>query len=631
MNKSFKLKSIGLLFAMGAMSNVSAEVDDQVLVVTANRTEQNINDVLAAVEIITRQDIEKIQPESITDLLVTIAGFDIAFSGGAGQVSSLFTRGTNSDHTLILIDGVRVGSATNGVKSFSTIPVAQIERIEIVKGPRAALWGSDAVGGVIQIFTRRLNTGEITAEVTSGSNSFSAANIAVGFGNEAISNTLTISSEVSEGFDVLDDSSEFAPNSEVDDDGYRRLSIALRGDYKLSSDSTFDWLTQIDKGNNEFDNAWGGNESDYDNYLWNLRYSYHNDQWLTQFSFNQSQDESVTYGNGIGKAQGTVFATTRDQINLFTQYQATENLSFAGGFEQYEDNISDTKNITFDQTLSHAEKERTTESVFVTGTFNSDLLIAELSARYDDIELIDSNRTFNLSLGYHLSDNFIVSASRSKGFKAPTFDELYFPTTMFFHGNPDLVAEESYNTELLFKGHWGEQSITVVSYQNNVGNLISYDAVQQQSINIDNAELSGQEVVYQYRGEMLSHKLSASHVQAKDMSIDPNTNEARNEQLQRRAKSHFAYELSLDWEAFTFFTQVNYTGKRPDNDYSTWPATRILLDSYTQINLGATYEFNEVLKFKLKVSDVTDEAPQTVLTYNAAGRQIFFGVQYLNF
>ena len=256
-------KTIAALFAISSSPFLLAgetTADDKTIVITANRIEQNINDTLAAVEVITREDIERIQPESITDLLANIAGFDIAYSGGAGQISSLFTRGSSSDHTLVLIDGIRVGSATLGNKTFSTIPVAQIERIEIVKGPRASLWGSDAIGGVIHIFTRRLENGEYTIQATMGSDEFVSTNFSLGFGTTDIKNTVTLSFAESDGFDVFDNSSATTPDSEPDNDGYQRISAAIRGDYTLSSATNLDWVFQYDEGESSFDNPWGANE-----------------------------------------------------------------------------------------------------------------------------------------------------------------------------------------------------------------------------------------------------------------------------------------------------------------------------------------------------------------------------------
>jgi len=660
------LITTSVALAIGSVSTFTF-ADEEVMVVTANRMEQNINDTLAAVEVITREDIELIQPESITDLLTTIAGFDFAYNGGAGQTSATYTRGANSDHTLFLIDGVRVGSATSGDKSFSSISVAQIERIEVVKGPRAALWGSDAIAGVVHIFTRRLEAGELSAQLTNGSDSFIDASFSVGFGSDKMKNTFTVNHTRSDGYDILDDSldaidfSPATPNSEPDADGYSRTSAALRGEYQLSNDLTLDWVAQIDSGDNEFDSSFGGNQTEYDNYFWNIRYTHRQDKLLTQFSISRSRDESLSFGRhfdwliydvvNVPKKQGSVYATTRDQINLLAQYQFTDSFNVIGGIEQYKDDISDSKRFHFDDydtsfefgdpDTFFADDEQTTKSAFVSSALTVDKFIGELAIRQDKVDSFGSSKTFNFSLGYKINKHFTIAANRAKGFKAPTFNDLYYPASTYWGGNPDLEPETSYNTEFIFKGRWGSQSIMLSDYDNQVSDLITFITTNgfSKPTNINNADLTGQELVYTYRGDVLSHKLSASLARSKDLSlvevIDAETGdpvlEPKNTQLQRRAKKHFGYELTVDLDAVSIFTQINYTGKRPDIDFSDYSYPMVDIDSFVQVNLGASYQLDEHWKFNLKVSDLTDEAPESVLTYKSPGRQIFVSAQYVNF
>ncbi len=143
-----------LLFAVTPLAQAATETLDEV-VVTATRTAQAADATMASVTVITRQDIEHLQAQSLPEVLRGVPGLTISNNGGAGKATSVFLRGTNADHVLVLVDGIKIGSATLGTASFQDIPVSQIERIEIVRGPRASLYGSDAIGGVIQIFTRK--------------------------------------------------------------------------------------------------------------------------------------------------------------------------------------------------------------------------------------------------------------------------------------------------------------------------------------------------------------------------------------------------------------------------------------------------------------------------------------------
>jgi len=605
---------------------------DEQLIITANRMQQNINDTLASVEVIEREDIERIQPESIIDLLSSISGFDFVFTGGDGQSSSLFTRGSSSDHTLVLIDGIRVGSASLGNKDFSTIAVAQIERIEIIKGPRAALWGSDAIGGVIQIFTRHLENDEYSIELTGGSDQFLRSTISTGFGSDQISNTFTISYEASDGFDVFDDASDFGPDSEPDDDGYSRKTVALKGAYLATEQSKLDWVFQFDRGDNLFDNPFGANVNEYQNRLLNLRYTFSNENWQTEFSLKQSRDETFSYDSRVDVKLGSTFLTRRNQLNVLSQYSVSDTIKLLGGIEQYSDDVGGSDIQQFSGgSLPFDETKRNSKAIFLSSIVQLYKLTTEISIRKDDLDSAGKENTFNLSAGYRINDHFIISVSRSKGFKAPTFNDLYYPG----FSNPDLVSEVSFNNELLFKGHWNNQSLTFVKYDNQVEQLITFffnpDTFVFAPLNIDKANLKGYEINYQYKAGQFRHKLSASFVDAIDQSIDPLTLSPKNQQLLRRAKEHYSYEGTADFDDYSLFGQVLYRGSRRDNDFSTFPAESVILDGYTVVNIGANYQWSEKLSIGLKISDLTNNEKPSVVHYNTAGRQLFLTFQYRNY
>jgi len=638
-NRSF-LKSLSTLVLFStpivSMAEQSESTDTEssntseqnIVVVTANRTKQNINNSLAAIEVITREDIERLQPESITDLLENVVGFDIAYNGGAGQSSSLFTRGTESDHTLVLVDGIRVGSATSGNKSFSTIPVAQIERIEIVKGPRASLWGSDAIGGVIQIFTRQLANDEYSIGLSFGSDKFKSTNASFGFGSPKIQNTVTLSFEESGGYDVLDDSTAISENSEPDNDGYQRISAAIRGVYELSTATDLDWVFQYDEGTNLFDNKWGANETDYNNYFWNIRYTYHWNNLSTEFSINQSKDEQFSFDSRVVQKVGSVFETKRSQVNLLTQYELNEIVNFSAGLEQYRDDISKSKVLQFGGSFgSFAVDKRDSKAVFISSVIDYNNFLGEFSLRHDDVGSAGSENTFNMSIGYKILDHVTIAASRAKGFKAPNLGELYYPG----YGNDELKSEVSHNTEFLVKAHWDNQSLMLVNYDNEVDELIAYDPTRFGSFNIAKANLKGYEVIYKVRQNSFTHKLTASYVDAIDNSIDAATNLPKNIQLLRRAKEHYGYELTVDMGDFSLYTQFNYSGRRRDTDFSSFPYQDVYLDKFVAVNIGASYQVNDQLSFKLKVSDFGENAKPTVFKYNVPGPQVYLSVQYNNF
>ena len=607
------LSSIALSTALSAAISLPAHsAEEEKLVITASKTKQDINDTLASITIIDRNDIERIQPESFAELLENLAGIDVVRQGGAGQNTAIFTRGSESDHTLIVVDGVRVGSATSGLKNVSNISVSLIERVEIVRGPRAALWGSDAIGAVIQIFTRQLDNGNYIVDLSSGSESYNKGELSFGFGGDRTNNTVTLSSETSEGFDVLQD-------GESDADGYRRVAGSIRGDYELSDRLSLNWVAQLEEGNAEFDSSFGGNETDYKNHLWNIQYTYDADEWVTQLSVKQSKDDAVTYGNGNSREQGAIFETRRNQINASAQYLPNDQFTLVTGIERYEDEVFSSR--------AFVETERTTDAVYVYSAYTSDSWLLDASIRNDNIDKVDDDNSFNVSVGYRLNDEWLVSLSRGKGFKAPTFNDLYFPDSPFFGGNPDLVSERSFSNEVNFKGNFDEHSLVISLYNNDVDNLINFESDAQfvtRPVNVDRAEITGKELVYQYNDGKFQHKFDFTFLKSTNLSSQ------FREPLIRRAEEQVAYQFGMDLDQWNISGQVKYVGDRPDRDFSQFPAPIVTLESYHQFNLGVAYQVNEKLKLNLKVNDVTDKAPVQVLTYNSLGRQIFVGFNYRN-
>ncbi len=613
-------------------SQFALAAEENLLLISANRIEQNANDTLAAVEIISREDIERIQPKSITELLSQVAGFDFVYTGGAGQPASLFARGSSSDHTLILVDGIRVGSATLGNKNFETIPVAQIEKIEIVKGPRAALWGSDAIGGVIHIFTRRLKQGEYSLQAATGSNGFAATHVSAAFGSDKINNTLTASFEKAEGIDVFNDATATTPDSEPDADGYQRISAAIRGDYSLSDSTQLDWVLQFDKGDNQFDNPWGANENEYNNHLLNIRYHFVNGDWISELSVKQSRDESFSFDSRAAVKQGSTFITERNQVNGLTRYQVNETISLAAGYEKYWEDLDGSQILQFDGSFANFDlQKRNVSALFVSSVAKWGNFTSEASIRNDDIDTVGSEKTFNLSAGYQFLDHYTLVASRAKGFKAPTFNDLYYPG----FSNPDLQSEVSYNTEFLLKGVWENQSFSFASFDNQVSQLISFvfNPVNFSFLpfNIDQASLKGYEAIYQFQQAKLRHKFTASYVDAIDTSIDAFTGAPKNEQLLRRAKEHYSYELIADLGDLSFYSQINYSGRRRDNDFSSFPATPVYLKPRITLNLGFGYQVNQQTELKFKITDFTENDLPSVANYNVPGREMMLSVIYRNF
>ncbi|WP_057830619.1 TonB-dependent receptor domain-containing protein [Colwellia sp. TT2012] len=592
---------------------------DETIVVTANRSIQDKFDTLAAVDIFTRANIEQIQPLSVSDLLRRVAGITITTQGTSAHKSSAFIRGTNSDHVLVLVNGVRVGSATLGVKSIADIPVQLIERIEIIRGPRAALWGSDAVGGVIQIFTRDLSPGEGQVGVKIGSNSLYQGYGALGFGNEDHSYTFTATAEKSDGFDVIvPNGANMFTVDQNDDDGYDRQSVGLAGTSQFTKQYTLELNTQYDQGTTEIDTntLYSGDESSYENYHFLLRNHLQLEQVYLQLGLSTSQDSNEDNYSDYNDDNGfnnpnSLFTTTRNQVTALAQRPFADSSEVTAGVEWYSESID--SNNEYDKT------KRDASAFFVTGRHNIEQIKLEASVRYDKVGDINGETTYQLAAGYQVSDQLLFSLSHGTAFKAPSFNDLYYP----FSGNPDLVSETADSTEFLTRYQNDFFSAEVSIYQTNIDNLIEWAPVDSsdpfspwQPKNIAQAEILGAEATISADIADTSNRLTLSHVDAEDKTTG--------KQLARRPhfSANYNFFYSLGQLEFTF--DVRYQGSSYDNAN----AEDKTLKAYTLLDVGVNYRLNDQLSLFAKVTNLTDKDYQTASEYPGAERGYSLTLDY---
>ncbi len=616
-----------------SLANDVEDIDENILV-TANRSVQDKFLSLSAAEVITSEQIKTMQIGNISELLDTVAGISVASQGGAGQASSIFMRGTNSNHTLILIDGVRVSSATLGASNLNAISPSQIERIEVVKGPRAALWGSDALGGVIQIFTKQLQSGEANIGVGFGSNGLLQADAAIGLGDDNHNLTISVSTERADGFNIYSTDPYPYDVDEPDEDGYDRIALSVVGNSQLNDDWSLQLVSRYESGNNEYDASYPdspcwddpsaacpsfyANEQDHENYSIKLASRYQSNNLMSELAISTSQDEGETYGNGIAKSDADRITTERDQVSFINQYSFTANSSVNFGLEYYNEKVS--TNTDKDPWTPGFQgwdiDERDVKAVFLQAQNHQDKLLLEAAIRYDDVEEIDSETTYNVAIGYQLTDNWLISLNRGTGFKAPTFNDLYWPGS----GNPDLISEEITNTEILVRHQYTNDSfdsgIELTVFDSEIDNLIAWapnDSGLWQPDNINAAEISGIEATANFDFSEVSNKLAIAFIDTEDSDTG--------KQLLRRPELTATYTLGYDWQDFTFTSVVSYRDESIDSGDAK-------LDSYVLVDLGVSYQATSNLVIIAKVNNVLDEDYETALNYHADGSNFKASLNY---
>lgn len=574
---------------------------DETILITSNPYNQSTDEIMSTVSVITRVDIKRIQPKSVAELLQTTTGIDIASNGGPAQVTSVFVRGTNSTHTLFLVDGVRIDTVTgSGGASVNDIPTYQIERIEVVKGPRAAMYGSDAVGAAIQIFTRDLAAGEYQAAVEYGSNNYVFAGVTAGISHGKGATTLSVSSETSDGYDVT------ANEYPVDDDkdSYEKINLSIKGHQELNDALTLNWIGRYDDGEYDYD----GNSSytilapsqEYTKHLLSTGLSYNQDQWAHNLSIAQYQENQKRLGDYPAENE-----TNRNQVDYTSVFSVQNGLSYNFGGQFYQDK--------YEGTGSFDGKSRNTTNAFAGALYDARALLTELSVRYNDVENVGSETTYNVSLGYNLSDSIFASVNYGTGFKAPTFYQLYDG----YSGNENLVLETSQSWELLLRSTIVGVKAELSYFHLDFDNLLDYDYTTYSYANIADAQIKGVELTLSKSLDDLD--LSANY--AYTDTEDKNTGT----QLSRRARHKANVEASYHWEKLSLSSVYKYQGTRFDAFSNT------SLSAYNTLDISASYQLTNAWKIQVKTNNVFDENYETAPDYVTPGVEYFLQVSYSHF
>lgn len=596
-----------MLFCSSSMT-IAGDSGDPIIV-TATRTAQTVDETLASVTVITRDDIQTQQAQSVQDLLRGVPGLSIANNGGAGKTTSLFLRGTESDHLLVLIDGVKVGSATLGSTAFQHLPVEQIERIEIVRGPRSSLYGSEAIGGVIQIFTRK-GGGDLKpfASIGVGSDSTHTGSVGISGGGERGWFNLNASGLDTDGFNACD--GKPSPGgagcftSESDKDGNRNLSTSLRAGYRFNNRFELELNALSAAGETDFDGIFV-NESDSRQQVLGTTMRFDaTDVWQLSLIAGRSQDESDNLKDGVFKSR---FETERDTISLQNDLFFDANQVLSLGYDYQDEEVSGTTAYTI--------SSRNNKGLFMQYQWAMAAHDLQLSVRRDDNEQFGEHSTGGFAWGYALSDTLHFNLSYGTAFKAPTFNELYYPG----FGNAMLTPEESDSVELGFRGHteWGRWALA--AYQTQVDDLIAYDAAIFAPNNLDQARIRGIEA------ELASHVMQWD-LQGSLSLLDPENRSSganNGKQLARRSKQSLRLDADRRIGDYGVGATLFAEAKRYDDLANTRP-----LGGYATVDLRAEYIMTSAWRLQARVANLLDKDYETAAYFNQAGRSLFLTLRY---
>ncbi|MFP4181707.1 MAG: TonB-dependent receptor domain-containing protein, partial [Thiohalospira sp.] len=484
----FQRRLIATAAAAIASTPVAAETPDPMqdpVVVTATRTAETADSTLAPVTVLTREDIEQSQAADLPELLSNRTGIQISNNGGRGKSSSLFLRGTNSDHTLFLIDGQRVGSATSGGAAFQDIPPEVIERVEVVRGPRASLYGADAIGGVVNIITRQ---GE-TAHLRVGGGRYNTREGSMGMGIQEGDSHLRMDASFTntDGFDATEDQAD----GNDDADGYENRSLNLRAGHDFGPlELGLDYY-RTDAENEYDDRGDSYQESIRDAGHLNVAFS-PTSVWQSEVRIGQNRDDQDTYSDGSFSSTHATERTTAHWQNDFT-LSARQMLT--AGLDYYEDSVEESMR-------EYTETRRYNRAGYLQYQWTGERLDLQASGRWDDNEAYGEHTTGQAALGWRLNNTARLVASHGTAFKAPTFNDLYHPGFGgLYVGNPDLEAEESRTTDLGIRLEEGGTRFSMTAFHTQVDDLIDYTDDLSQTTNINEATIRGVETEVGLTGE----------------------------------------------------------------------------------------------------------------------------------
>lgn len=627
-----------ILSALGgfAMSATAATVDSSVIndselpqveldkiVVTATRTPTKTSNVIAQTRVIDSEELQRYQGQSALEVLKHQLGISHYTNGGPGTTSNFYIRGYGSNQILVLIDGIRYSSISAGGATLSLLPADQIDRIEILYGASgSSIYGSDAMGGVIQVFTKGANIDRSNVSVTTGVGSHNEYlyGASAQFLNEK-GTTLSLSANRKEtdGFNATLPSS--LP-SQTDNDGFKSdnysisfgqnisdsLKFGLSGLYSKSTtdiDAYDDYLTNAPALKNAFAEQNNGAASAY--------LEHFDDSSSTKFTYGYSIDESTTYETDVNN--GSKYDNNQQQISLVR----TQTLPIGKAIIGAEHLNQELKSNVYDA------NDRKVKSGFLSYLVSHNNIDAQANVRYDDYSDFDSETTYNLGAAYHLTPEFRVGANYAKGFRAPTFNDLYYPNS----GNPNLKPETSDNYEAFIEYNTGLQSTRLTGYHNKVDDLISFVSIFDtdgkyaggSSENVDKAKIKGLTLTSDWVLDSYLFGGSYDYQQAKDDSGKANDGNFLAIRPEHKGLIYIGYRLpSLDIRAEYQYVDDYYSGI--DN------TDKQRVDSYGLLNISGNYQLTDNLTMTARLNNITNKKYVTLPGYNTDGTNFFTSLTY---
>ncbi|MCG9057277.1 TonB-dependent receptor [Laribacter hongkongensis] len=613
----FRFVAGGVSLAIGSAFAAAPATDVAETVVTATRTPVQAASLTRDVSVITRDDIARAGPTSLPELLSREAGIEFASNGGDGRQSSLFIRGTNSNQSVVLIDGVRVVSATTGATALEQIPLEQIERIEIVRGPVSGLYGADAIGGVVQVFTRK-GRGAPAPHLSLAAGNDGTWRVGAGIGGVVgdTSFAVDVTHRTTDGGFSATNRDNF--NYNPDEDGYRNTAYSVRVSHLLAEghEVGFNAFQAFGRAQYDANQDLTGQINDIQKNRVQANSVYLKNQlterWHSTLTLSQAVDRSENFTplNPWGPDYAR-FKTTQDTLTWQNDLALGAAGQLTAGYEHQKQKVSSTQEFTV--------SNRQNNAVFAgwNGEFGASLLNASL--RHDNNSQFGGKTTGTLGYGYRVNEAVKLTANWGTAYRVPTFNELYWANDGDYVGNPDLKPESSRNAEVgaEFSGALGK--LKLAAFENRVDDLINgYDCsggFPCTSSNVNKATIKGVSLT---GSTVLAGTTLRGNVNWQDPRDD-----ITDKRLTYRSEWYGTLDVSRPFDQLTLGSTLRVAGSRYADSGNTKE-----LGGYALVDLYADYALNPTTRLFARVNNAFDRDYTQLAGYNTAGREWLVGVNW---
>jgi len=614
------------------------EVILEEVVVTATRVETPIEEIASSMTVISSKEIERKKKATVSEVLKGIEGLDVVQTSGVGRDTSIFIRGANSEHTLVMIDGVEVNDPISPGRSydFAHLTVDNIERIEVIRGPQSTLYGSDAIGGVINIITKKgEGRPKFFASAEGGTFMTFRESTGVSGGNRWINYSLGLSR-----FDTDGISAANKKDGNYERDGYKNSSLSARLGFAPQENLDVDFIFHYIDAKTDLDNS-GGAGGDDPNYVQKSKQllfktqvglSLFDHRWTQKLAFattdndrdvKNKKDDQHPFDSEQGHYDGQLIKLDW-QHNL--QLHKTNDLTFGLEYEEEEGK----SRYYWESQWGPGESLFPKKTVNTKGCYIQDQiklwdrLFATLGVRIDDHSRFGTETTYRIAPAYLIKETGTkMKGTFGTGFKAPTLYQLYAPATLWGPiGNKDLKPEKSKGWDFGVEQNFLKNRVILGAtyFRNDFKDLIQYE-MGQGYINIAKAKTEGIELFSSVKPiDDLTLRINYTYTDTEDKTTG--------ETLIRRPKNKIGFDLN-----YHFINKGNvnlgviYVGKRDDKDFSISPPRRVILDQYTLVNLAASYDISKNFQLFGRVENLLDKDYEEVKGYGTPGLSIFGGMK----